>query len=460
MWPITAAFGALFSYNVLLILAPALAAWGAYLVCRRLTGAFWPSLVGGYLYGFSTYLVAQMHAHLNLVLVFPVPILVYLVLRRLDGSLGRVAFVSLLATTLIGLFLISTEVFASTALFGTMALLGAIALGPARLRRHLIDTVALVAVSSLVAAVVLFPYLSPALRNAPAKTIRPPEHASVDLLSFLIPRTTTLIGGDAFPSITGRFTTLITEDGAYLGVPLILALVASVIARRRFRGAWLLAGFIAVAALLSLGPVLHVDGQRSLWLPASLLGKVPLLKQATPQRFTMFMWLGVAIAIAAWLSVPGRLAVAKWGLVALSAVLLLPSVHSPPYHPERYVPPFFAEGIYRQYLQPGEIVLIVSPDRSELYWQAESGFSFRLAAGAIGVTPQRYESDAVTAGLRRSRPVPDSRPLSEFFKAHGVGALIVADPVPDGWADLFHVAGGTPQDIGGVTLVTVLPPGF
>jgi hypothetical protein len=459
MWPITRALGSLFSYNVLLILAPALAGWGAYLLCRRLTRAFWPSLAGGYLFGFSTYMVAEMHGHLNLVLVFPLPLLAYLVVRRLEGSLGPVAFVAWMTAALVGLFLISTELFATMALFGGIALAGGFALGPSALRGPLLRTAGLIAVSGAAAALLLSPYLVVALANAPTTLIRDHDRASVDLLGFVVPRTGTLIGGHAFANVTERFTALMEEDGAYLGIPLVLALVAFLVSGRRSRASWLLGGFIAVAALLALGPVLHVDGRPSVSLPGSLLERVPLLKQATPDRLTVYLWIGVAVAIAVWLSAPGRrgMAVAKWGLVALGAVLLLPAVHSPPFHPYRYLPSFFADGTYRRYLHPGEIVLLVTPNRSELYWQAESDFSFRLAAGSIGVTPQQYTQDAITAGLRRYRPIPGRRPLAAFLTSHRVGALVVAEPVPAGWARLFDVAGGTPHDVGGVTLVRVVP---
>ena len=130
MWPITKVFGSLVSYNLLMLLAPALAAWAAYLVCNRLTHAFWPSVVGGYLFGFSTYMIGQMASHVNLVLMFPVPLAVYLVIRRLEGSLGLVAFCGWLFLTLLALFSISTELFATTALFGGVAFLLAMAFEP------------------------------------------------------------------------------------------------------------------------------------------------------------------------------------------------------------------------------------------------------------------------------------------------------------------------------------------
>ena len=49
MWPVTAAFGPLVSYNVLAILSTALSALTAYLLCRRLTGiARLPSWAGSF----------------------------------------------------------------------------------------------------------------------------------------------------------------------------------------------------------------------------------------------------------------------------------------------------------------------------------------------------------------------------------------------------------------------------
>ena len=75
LWPVTRHFGTVASYNVILLVAPALAGWAAFLVCRRVTGAFLPALVGGYLFAFSTFMTGQMHGHANLVLIFPVPLL-------------------------------------------------------------------------------------------------------------------------------------------------------------------------------------------------------------------------------------------------------------------------------------------------------------------------------------------------------------------------------------------------
>jgi hypothetical protein len=49
--PITVWVGPIVSYNVPCMLCPALAAWATFILCRAVTGAWWPSLMGGYLFG-------------------------------------------------------------------------------------------------------------------------------------------------------------------------------------------------------------------------------------------------------------------------------------------------------------------------------------------------------------------------------------------------------------------------
>lgn len=54
----TTTAGPVVAYNILALLAPALAAWGCFMLCRGLTGEFRPALAGGYVFGFSTYVLA------------------------------------------------------------------------------------------------------------------------------------------------------------------------------------------------------------------------------------------------------------------------------------------------------------------------------------------------------------------------------------------------------------------
>ena len=121
MTPFTTWIDPIFSVNVLMLLAPALAAWATYLVCVRVTQRFWPSVMGGFVFGFSTYLSQHMRAHLNLVLIFFLPLAVYLVLRRVQRDIAPWVFVLLLGIDIAAQFTVSTELAATTAMFGGIA---------------------------------------------------------------------------------------------------------------------------------------------------------------------------------------------------------------------------------------------------------------------------------------------------------------------------------------------------
>src|SRR5438105_2407635 len=125
-WPITATAGPVAAYNVLALLAPALAAWTAYLLCDDLTRAFWPSVAGGLVFGFSSYEVAQLGDAMNLFFVALVPLAVLLTVRYAQDRMTNVRFVTLVSAVLLGQFPISTEILATMALIVGIALVVAL----------------------------------------------------------------------------------------------------------------------------------------------------------------------------------------------------------------------------------------------------------------------------------------------------------------------------------------------
>src|SRR5262249_29858274 len=85
--PLTWLAGPVVSYNVAALLLPALDAWTAFLLCRYLTGSLWASLVGGYLFGFSAYVVAQSLGHPHMSAVFLLPLVALAIVRFVRGGL-------------------------------------------------------------------------------------------------------------------------------------------------------------------------------------------------------------------------------------------------------------------------------------------------------------------------------------------------------------------------------------
>ena len=464
MWPVTKLFGTLVTSNALKLLSPALAGWGAYLVCNRVTKSFWPSLLGGYLFGFSAYMVGQMQQHLNLVLIFPVPILVYLVIRRVEGSLGVVTFVALASLTLLGLFSISTELFATTAFFGAFAVVIALIAG-GRLRMPILRAVAFTCLAYvIVAAVVFVPYLLPVIRNAPASPVRPLDQASADLYGFIVPRTDLLVGGHRWAHISSVFTAKVWEDGSYIGFALVAVLVGFAITERRRRETWALLAFVLIGSALALGPVLHVRGRALFAWPAQFMGKLPLIKNATAQRLPMYTALAIGVIAAIWLARAGeRFGWARWLLVVVGALSLLPYVHTPPWYAPDRTPTFFTDGTYRSVLHPNENVFVITgTNGEEMMWQSVADFAFRMPEGYIGVLPPQYQDDPLFKGIAVDDKLPihpSSDELATWLHRQQVTALVLGDLARSKYESVIRGAGLEQVYEGGGVTVWRVPSG-
>jgi len=453
--PVTSTFGPVASLNLLLLASPVLAGWAAYLVCRRITRSFWPSVAGGYIFGFSTYVTAKTQGHLNLALIFLVPLALYVVLRRLDGTIARLPFVLIGTAILVGQFSISTEVFATMTVFGTIALVGGYAFGSSTTRTQLARTVPLVAAAYLAAAIIVSPYLYYALSDIPPAPIRDIEKASADLLSYVVPGPMAAVGGETFAPITSDFTAPTRGDTAYLGLPLIAVLVLFAVSGWRSRHTWGVLAFIAAAAIASLGPVLHVRGHSLVPLPWAVVEGAPLLDNALPDRFTMYVWLGVSIVAATWVAGPARWGWMRWGLIVLAAIAIAPTApRSPPR--EAIVPAFFRDGLYESYIRSGDHVLIIPWGKDgfadDMLWQAATDMRFKLMGGHVGFVPPHYQQQVVLL-LREGRPElihPDA--LAGFLSFHDVAAVVVDAEEAGTWQGLLSTLGVRPVNVGGVFL--------
>ena len=425
--PVTAVSGPFFSFNLVELAAPALAAWTAYLLCRHLAGAFLPALAGGFFFGFSPYLIDEFGmGHPNLSLVFLVPLAAYLVVRLLDGSLPARLVIPLLGVVLGAQLYISTETFATLTLMGGLFALIGLAAGPLW-RQRLRAAIGPVAGAYAVAAAAGIPlFYALAAWPRPYKpilfaTIGHGAQGGGDFLRYLIP---------------GRFTLL--WDGShwggygnpwYLGVPLLVLLILFVVTERRRRGAWLLAAGLLVTLVLSIGDTVAVFGAHI--LPWRLAAALPLLSSAQPGRLVVYAFLLIAVMVARWLARPRRL-VLRAALAAAAALVILPNFPGDVWASRVPVPGFLTQGIYHRYLRPGEIVWIVDPHHDrQMIWQARTGFSFRLAGGFFGVTPSGLPTPPSAAmqahlgtGAITGASVADIR---AFLAGHRVGAVLMAE---------------------------------
>jgi len=462
MTPLTALWGPVVAYNLLMLAAPALAGWTAFLLCRQVTDRFWPSVLGGYLFGFSAYELAQMTAHLNLSLVFPVPLAVLLVVLRLQGKLGPLAFAAALGGVLVLLFSFSPEVFLTTTLFGGIALLLAMWFGRAR-RRDVVALAPWVLAAYVVAGAMVSPYLFYLFKSPlPVRAGWPATH-STDLLNLFLPTRTTLIGHDVFSARTSAFTAGLAEEGAYLGPLLLIVAWFGATQWRTVAGRVLLAS-AGIVVLLSLGPTLHVGGSESVPLPWTLATQAGLLQAALPSRFMLFAWLAVAIMAALWLAARGRRPWMRWAIAALCAIVLLPNLAAPLWRASDRAPAFFRDGSAARYLslRTNTLVIPFGGRGLSMIWHTESGLSFPIVGGYVNrETAPWYLRWRVVRTFLNGRIVPDyARALRAFLIGERVGAIVVADHTAGPWGRLFGSLGVRPIHVGGVTLYRAPPGGW
>lgn len=457
--PLTMLFGPVVTYNLLVILSPALSAWAAYLVCRKLGATFLPSIVGGYLYGFTAYQIGHLLvAHPNLVLVPFAPLAVYVFLRRREGTLGSRSFVALLTGILVLQFLTSTELFLTMTLFAGVALGIALIAAPKETRPALLRDTVLVGIAYAVTGLLVSPYLYYALTNLPPKSIQSPEHFALDLLAFVVPTKTAAFGTGTFEGVASRFIGNYDVQNGYLGFPILGAFFLFAASWWRTLIGKVLAISFVVFAVLSLGPVMHIAGVRTLPLPWRGIWSVPILENMLPGRFMMYGFLVLGFALALWLSAKDDWRPVRWVLVIVGLVLLLPNRSFITWDTPTEVPPFITQGMYERVLDPGETVAIVPyTSNVALLWQTKSHFYFNILEGWLGQIPEPYRDMAIVHKLIDAKVQQDDAPeLRRFFLSHGVHTLIVeGDAYLTYWRKRLEPLDPSPREVGGVFLLTI-----
>ena len=459
--PITLAFGPVVAYNVVNLCSPVVSAWAMFLLGRRLAGAFWPSLVGGYVYGFSAYMLGHLQGHLNMTPAFVPPLAALLVLARIEGRVAARWFVAGLTALLVFQFTLFTEGFATLTLFGGLAAGLALVMLP-EVRRALWRASGLVVVAYAIAGVLLLPYFYHLFAfGFPREQLHEMEPYSTDLLNLVVP-TPLHYFHRAFFDVSKLFTGNWSENVAYLGLPLVTILWLYARDHGRTRGArWALITLGAIC-LASMGPRLHVAGASTITLPWSFALDLPLINHAATGRFMLYAVLIVAAIVAVWLTRGASHWTLRWTLAALVVVSLLPNVWYWPLRTSWFskvdTPAFFSKGMYRQYLQPGEntLVLPYAERGNSALWQAQTGMYYRMAGGYVGIAAPEFLRWPVVYTLYSGGLMPNHGPqLRAFLEAHDVRAVIVRDGAEGPWAELFKTLAVEPVRAGGVTLYRV-----
>ncbi|MBS1890751.1 MAG: hypothetical protein JST59_05625 [Actinobacteria bacterium] len=457
--PATLTIGPLAAYNLIVLLAPALAAFFTFRLCHYLTDRVTPSLVGGFLFGFSSYLVGQMNGHLHLMLVFLIPLGVHIVLLHLDGRTSRRRFVLSFAAVVVAQALISTEVLFTALLFAAIALLAGWIFADADSRDRLRGVVIDILIGGVVAAVVLSPYLYYALIYDTTPPLIDSTRFSMDALNPLVPTPLDRLGRTSFAPVAAQFPGAFVETGGYLGIAIVLLAGWWLISTWRRRATRIMLAVLACSVIASLGTRLTIAGEPTISLPWKVLEGLPLFEQIIPTRLSVYTALIIAIAVAMALAARAGSKFLRWGLALVGVVMLLPSGGSAFFHSTPPDPSFFTSGQYKKYIDKGETVLAFPYSQLgySMVWQARAKMHFNVAGGYLAQQPPEEYLDEPVVTQFYTLTTTDETPcmIRSFIERRDVGAVLIEAGSGEPWGPELEKLGMHPQSLGGIDLYRV-----
>jgi hypothetical protein len=511
--PLTETIGVVHSVAILLTVSLALSASTMFLVLRRWSTWLPAAWLGGLVYGFSTFVIDE-GAQGRLPFVFAVipPLLVLVAdkfARREWSSLrAGLTFGTLMAAQL----LISEEILTISCLLLLAGLAYLCVSQWSELSPRLVDLVragsaALVAFLALTVYPLLVQFTGPAKLTGTPQTPTNLALFSSDVLSPITPGTAQWLSNGWTDRISGSFSaSLGLELTEYVGVPLVIFVVATVILLRHRTIIRLFALTTVLSFLLSMGPRILLDDHRSS-IPGldALLVHLPLLRDVIPAKFGITFWLSLAVlfglgidALRGWANVQVESVYQRFGhanddvgtrthdrrlrsrtrltagslVIVLGIGVLLPLVPNWPYQEfPAGVPAFFTSNAVRS-IQPGSLVAMypypIPSSAQPMVWQAVTGMRFRMLGG-YAVAPDRdgngtFEGDLNPIGFcldqiyaSGSAPITLCRAevLSRTVRTLDVTTVIVGDDEPNtelARRVLTDALGASPRRLGGVSL--------
>jgi hypothetical protein len=353
-----------------------------------------------------------------------------LVLLRLDDEISAAAFVMALMAILLSQFLILMELCATMAFFGFVAL-GLAYLNWPGLRPRQWSAAWLAAIALGLTAVIASPLLYFAFIGSGMGLHQPWSPAGGDLLELLVPKNALLLGElPLFTSISANFKHWQHETGAYIGLPALLIVILRLRRPDASGRTNFLVLLLAIIYIAMLGTQLHFAGVALFPLPWWLFAKLPFLNSAMPSRFAIYVHLILAIIVASWMAQSGWPKTAKRIAAALLIASLLPNPHADVWAEGIETPEFFTSEQYRDFLKPGENVLVLPYTLSQAYtWQALSKFYYSMPQAWLGgPTPPSLLAWPIVYSFVTRLGIPQEREqLYAFLASHGVSAVIM-DP--------------------------------
>ncbi|MGC8503144.1 hypothetical protein, partial [Desulfurella sp.] len=407
MWPITALFGFVFSYNFVTLISLTLAPYGIYLINKQLGLRELSSIFGALVFFFSSYVWGQLLGHLNLDIVFVVVFLCYLYVLRFKDLIGRKKYIVLFALLLAFQFGISNEIYATFIVFSffAFAVLIILYVKEKDYRQKLIVTGLETTASIALSVVLLLPYIYYILHGFVSGSLNNNSLYVSDPLNYIIPTPITWLFGNMFLPISSKFSGNFAEEGAYLGLPLIFIIfsftyIAFKNLKKQSKMYIFIVLFFLIAIIFSFGPYLRVLNHQIIPMPWIVFAKLPFLEQALPTRFTLYVDIIVSIICALWLEKTHYNIKFKFIIVFLAILFLIPNLNLYNGSGIKY-PEFISSGMYKNYIKPNENIVVFPTYALGGFqgplWQQKTDFYFNLSQEVAGLAPEELRNNSGTS---------------------------------------------------------------
>jgi YD repeat-containing protein len=414
--------------------------------------------------------VQSHHLHMSLAFLVPLMLLaVHEILVRqrrspwlVGAGLGLMAGAQLL---------IGEELLAMTALLAFALLLLVVLTNLRRVRERWAYAVKAFAVAlTLTAAIIVWPL---SVQFAGPQRIHgdiQKTNYSNDLQSFILPGWPQAMTWDGAGQLVEGFA---GGNSAYLGLPMLLVLAVLGVRWRSRAVVRIGLALMAVAAVLSLGPVLLVGGRDTgVPLPWAFFEDLPLLPSLIPARLAQLTALFAGLLLAVFLQ--GVWRDGGWrraAAVVVAVLVLLPLWPSATIQAEKVQTPAFFTGPAVRSL-PRDSVVLVLPwayrrTSQAMIWQAEAGLWYRMPGGYF-IGPQkdsdqpRFDAIPTSGSITFARIFagatpprltgPMRRSLARDLVRWRVGSVVVG-PMPNQAAMLRFLTelfGSEPTQVEGV----------
>ncbi len=501
--PLTATIGVVHTFSILLTASFAFSATTTFVVLRRWTKWGPSAWIGGLVYGFSSLAVVEASTgRLNLVFIGVMPLLVLaldkLICHEWSAVQGGVIFGLLLTAQLF----ISEELLLIFVVVAGLTLVALAAVHRAAVWHERMRVI-YAAVSAAIVFVVICAYPLYVQFTGPAKITGPPQPRatiaaySSDTLSLITPGAAQWIDSGWTSRIYDHFTAVLgTEVTTYVGIPLLLLVLATAILLRRERVVRIFSFVALVSFVLSMGPTLMFNGHKlGLPLPEDILSKLPVVGDIIPSRYAVGMWLGVAIVLGVGLdhlrisleNLVGRWAIsrspahAKGGIdlrpllggtlaVVVAFACLIPMIPQWPYPQVPAAVPTFFTSSDALAIPPDSVVATypypLTATAWPMVWQADTDMRFRMLGGyAIGPdptgagtyfsSPNSLEYCFLVIYSSRSAKYCDPTQFRETLQSLNVTSVVVGNAQTNARlarSTVTSALGAPPRRVGGISL--------